>query len=77
MTDLAELRSLHPTAEAYCVRCWWREGWACYNERLLRAGGVNKMPRKSEGDDRNGMEITKNLWAACPTTSRYTPQEPS
>lgn len=51
--------------ELICSRCWWREGHACYNEKLLRAGGVNKIPRKVEGDDRNGMEITDALWTAC------------
>ena len=53
--------------ELLCRRCWWREGQACYNAKLVRAGGVNKIPRMVEGDDRSGMEITPELWAACPT----------
>lgn len=59
--------------EATCRRCWWREGRACYNDKLLRAGGVNKIPRKVEGDDRNGMELTEALWDACPTISKAVP----
>jgi len=51
--------------ELICRRCWWREGRACYNDKMLRAGGVNKIPRTVEGDDRNGMEITEGLWEAC------------
>lgn len=57
--------------EAICRRCWWREGHACYNEKLLRAGGVNKIPSKVQGDERNGMEITDKLWAACPNIPEH------
>lgn len=56
--------------ELVCRRCWWREGRACYNDKLLRAGGVNKMPRTVEGDDRNGLELTEALWEACPTVPK-------
>lgn len=56
--------------EAHCRRCWWREGRACYNDKLVRAGGVNKIPRTVEGDDRNGMELTEALWDACPTIAK-------
>lgn len=58
-------------AEIMCRRCWWREGGACYNEKLMGPGKVNKMPRKVEGDDRNGMEITDELWRACNVTKKF------
>jgi len=59
-------------AEILCRRCWWREGGACYNEALMGPGKVNKMPRKVEGDDRNGMVITDDLWRACKVTAKFT-----
>lgn len=58
-------------AEILCRRCWWREGGACYNETLMGPGKVNKMPRKVNGDDRNGMEITDELWRACRVTANF------
>jgi hypothetical protein len=64
MTDMAEIM---------CRACWWREGGACYNEALMAPGKVNKIPRKVEGDDRNGMEITDDMWRACKVTARFMP----
>lgn len=57
--------------ELTCRTCFWQESGRCYDERLMRAGGVNRIPRKVHGDDVNGMERTANLLAACTKTAKF------